>query len=257
MRTAAIRVVVASACTVLLLSGAAAAELKTFATIAVQTTLEDLMPKLEATTGNKLVVSWATAAMLSKRVQDGEAADVLILTKPVLDALSKEGKAIVGSDAVFASSGVAVGVRSGAPKPDISTSAAFKRALLEAKTVAYSNPASGAASGVYISKLLERLGIAEEMKAKTKFPPPGGFAANLLVSGEAELAIQQEPEIAAVAGVERVGSLPAELNNVTVFAVGLGTDPKHEESGHAVIKFLHSPDAIAALRAHGITPEKN
>jgi molybdate transport system substrate-binding protein len=232
-----------------------AAELKTFATNAVKTALEDLLPKLEEETGNKLLISWATAAMLSKRVQEGETVDVLILTKPVLDGLAKEGKVIVEPDAVFASTGIAIAVRSGAAKPDVSTPEALKRALLEAKSLAFSDPATGATSGVYIAKLMERLGIAEEVKRKTKYPPADGFTANLLVSGEADLAIQLEPEIASVAGVEKVGNLPAELNNVTMLAAGLGKDSKNEDAGRKVLKYLHSFDAVAAFKARGITPE--
>ena len=245
--------------TLLLATGLAtcanAAELKTFATNAVKTALEDLLPKLEEATGNKLLISSSTAAMLSKRVQDGEAVDVLILTKPALDGLAKEGKAIVEPDAVFASTGIAVAVRSGAAKPDISTPEAFKRAIIEAKSVAFSDPATGAASGVYIAKLMERLGIAEEVKRKTKYPPADGFTANLLVSGEADLAIQLEPEIASVAGVEKVGRLPAELNNVTMLAAGLGKDSKNQDAGRKVLKYLHSSDAVAVFEAHGVTPE--
>lgn len=247
----------AGASFLLILSSANAAELKTFATIAVESTFRDLVPKLEAATGDKLAISWATAAMLSKRAQDGEAVDVLILTKSALDGLAKDGKAVLQRDSVFASTGIAVAVKSGAAKPDISTPDAFKRAPLEAKSVAFSDPATGAASGVYIAKLMERIGIAEEIKSKTKYPPAGGFAAALLVSGEADLAIQLEPEIVSVAGVEKVGSLPAELNNVTVLAAGLGRNTNNEEAGRRVIKYLHSPEAVAAFKAHGVTPEAN
>jgi len=120
-------------------------------------------------------------------VQGGETADLLVLTRRGLDALVKDGKAAAGSDATFASSGMAVVVKKGASKPDISTPEAFKQTLLAAKSIAYSNPAAGGASGVYFSKLLERMGIAEQMKAKTKYPPAGGNSANLVVSGEADL----------------------------------------------------------------------
>ena len=121
---------------------------------------------------------------------------------------------------------MAVVVKNGTSKPDISTPEAFKRALLAAKSIAYSNPAAGGASGVYFAKLLERMGIAEQMKTKTKYPPAGGNSANLVVSGEADLAIQQEPEVMAVAGVDVVGPLPGNLNNITVYAAGVAPEPK-------------------------------
>ena len=131
----------------------------------------------------------------------------------------------------------------------------FRSASERAKSIAYSNPATGAASDTYIARLLERMGVADEMKEKTRFPPPGGLAANLLVSGEAELAIQQEPEIAAVAGVDRVGPPPRDLNSVSVFAVGLGVGTKEADEGQVLIKYLHSPQAIAVFKAHGLTAE--
>jgi molybdate transport system substrate-binding protein len=172
-----------------------AAEIKVFSTIGVQAALEELAPKFEQATGNKLNITWATAAILVKRVQGGETADVFLLTKQSLDALTKDGKANAGADANFASSGMAVVVKRGAPKPDISTPDAFKQALLNAKTIAYSDPAAGGASGVYLAKLLGRMGIVDQMKAKTKHPPPSGNSANLVVAGEADIAIQREPEV--------------------------------------------------------------
>lgn len=148
-----------------------AAEVKVFSTIGVQAALEELAPKFEQATGSKLNITWATAAILVKRVQAGETADLMVLTKQSLDALTKDNKATAGADAVFASSGMAVVVKKGAPKPDISTPDAFKQALINAKTIAYSDPAAGGASGVYFAKLLERMGIADQMKAKTRHPP--------------------------------------------------------------------------------------
>ncbi|MGC1865218.1 MAG: substrate-binding domain-containing protein, partial [Pseudolabrys sp.] len=141
-----------------------AAEVKVFSTIGVQAALEELAPKFEQATGSKLNITWATAAILVKRVQAGETADLMVLTKQSLDALTKDNKATAGADAIFASSGMAVVVKKGAPKPDISTPDAFKQALINAKTIAYSDPAAGGASGVYFAKLLERMGIADQMK---------------------------------------------------------------------------------------------
>src|SRR5690349_695654 len=183
---------------------ASAAEVKVFSTIGVQAALEELVPSFEKASGHKLTITWGTAAVLVKKVHEGESADVYVLTKQGVDALVKEQKMSAPPDAVFASSGMGMVVKAGAPKPDISTPDAFKQTLLKAKTIAYSNPAYGGASGVYFAKLLERIGIAEEMKAKTKHPPASGNAANLVVSGEAELAIQQEPEVISVSGVDLV-----------------------------------------------------
>jgi len=231
-----------------------AAEIKVFSTIGVQAALEELTPKFEKASGHKLNITWATAAVLVKRVQGGETADLLVLTKQGLDTMVKENKATARADAVFASSGMAMVVKKGAPKPDISTPEAFKQTLLKAKTISYSNPEYGGASGVYLAKLLERMGIADQVKSKTHYPPPSGNAANLVVSGEAELAVQQEPEVMAVSGVDMVGPLPAELNNITTYAAGPGAGTKEADTANALIKFLHTPEAAAVFKARGLTP---
>jgi len=236
-------------------SFASAAEVKVFSTIGVQAALEELTPKFEKASGHKLNITWATAAVLVKRIQGGETADLMVLTKQGLDAMVKEGKATAGPDAIFASSGMAVVVKKGAPKPDISTAAAFKEALLKAKSISYSNPEFGGASGVYFAKLIERLGIAEQLKAKTHYPPASGNAGNLAASGEAELAIQQEPEVMAVSGVDMVGPLPADLNNITTYAAGPGVGTKEADAANALIKFLHTPEAQAVFKARGLKPE--
>lgn len=233
---------------------ASAAEIKVFSTIGVQSALEELTPKFEQATGHKLNITWATAAILVKRVQAGESADLYVLTKQSLDALIADDKTTARSDAAFASSGMAMVVKKGSPKPDISTTDAFKNALLNAKTIAYSNPAAGGASGVYFAKLLERMGIAEQMKAKTKHPPPSGNAGVLVVNGEADLAIQQEPEVTSVAGIDLVGPLPAEINNITGYSAGIGRGSKQAEGANALIKFLHTPEAAAVFKAKGLTP---
>lgn len=233
---------------------AGAAEVKVFSTIGVQAALEELTPKFEKASGHKLNITWATAAVLVKRVQGGETADLLVLTKQGLDTMVKENKATAGADAVFASSGMAMVVKKGAPKPDISTAEAFKQTLLKAKSIAYSNPEHGGASGVYLAKLIERMGIAEQMKPKTHYPPPSGNAGNLVVSGEAELAVQQEPEVMSVVGVDMVGPLPADLNNITTYAAGLGAGTSQGDAANALIKFLHTPEAAAVFKARGLTP---
>ena len=233
---------------------ATAAEVKVFSTIGVQAALEELTPKFEKASGHKLNITWATAAVLVKRIQGGETADLLVLTKQGLDTMVKENKATAGADAVFASSGMAMVVKKGAPKPDISTPEAFKQALLKARSISYSNPEHGGASGVYLAKLIERMGIADQMKPKTHYPPPSGNAGNLVVSGEAELAVQQEPEVMSVAGVDMVGPLPAELNNITTYAAGPGAGTTQAEAANALIKFLHTPEAQAVLKARGLKP---
>jgi len=227
------------------------AELVVFSTIGVRSAAEQLFAQFDKTS-HKLAVTWGTAPMLVKRIEGGDTADVVVLSRAGIDALQKQGKIAAGSVVTLASSGVGIAVKAGAPRPDISTPEALKRTLLDAKSIAYSEPSAGGASGVYFAKLLEKMGIAEQMKPKTKYPPPGGFSANLLMTGEAELAVQQKPELLHVAGVEIVGLLPGDLNVVTEFAVAIMTSCKNGETGKALIKMLQSPEAIAIFRSKGL-----
>ena len=225
------------------------AELTVYSSIGVRSAAEQLFRIFEKENSCPLAVTWGTAPMLVARIEAGETADVLILSRAGIDALRKRGKIAAGSDVTLAGSGVAIAVKAGAPKPDISTPEAFKAALLKARSIAYSEPSAGGASGVYFAKLLERMGIAEQMKPKTKYPPAGGFSGELLLTGEAELAVQQKPELLHVAGVEIVGFLPGDLNLVTEFAAGIMVGSKSPEMGKALIQSLRSPQAAAVFRA--------
>ncbi|MGB6565850.1 MAG: substrate-binding domain-containing protein, partial [Xanthobacteraceae bacterium] len=216
------------------------AELSVYSTIGVRSAAEELFHNFEKASGHKLAVTWSTAPTLVKRIEGGEIADVLILSRAGIDQLKNQGKIAPGSDVTLAGSGVAIAVKAGAPKLDISTPEALKRALLACKSSAYSEPSAGGASGVYFAKLLERMSIAEAMKPKTKYPPAGGFSAALLMTGEAELAVQQKPELLHVAGTEIVGFLPGDLNMVTQFAAGLMPERKNADAAKALIKKLQS-----------------
>lgn len=233
-------------------SGVQAATITVYCTIGVQSAVEELVPKFEQATGHKLAITFNTSAGLTKRIQDGEAVDVLIGTRSGIAGLMKDGKIAAGSDATLARSGVAIAVRKGLPKPDIATPEALKQALLAAKSISYSNPAAGGASGVHFAKVLERLGIADEMKAKTKFAPAGGYAAHLLVNGEADMAVQQGPELLSVSGIDIVGPLPGDLQAITEFAAGMPANAKEPAAAKALIEFLRTPDAKAVMKAKGL-----
>src|SRR3984893_15441536 len=227
------------------------AELVVFSTIGVRSAAEQLFAQFDKAS-HKLAVTRGTAPMLVKRIEDGDTADVVVLSRAGIDALQKQGKIAAGTDVTLASSGVGIAVKAGAPKPDISTPEALKRTLLAAKSIAYSEPSAGGASGVYFAKLLERLVIAEQMKPKTKYAPPGGFSANLLMTGEAELAVQQKPELLHVAGAEVIGLLPGDLNVVTEFAAAIMAGSKNGELATAAIKMLKSSEAATMFRAKGL-----
>lgn len=229
-------------------------KLKVFSTIAVQSALEALAPAFEAASGRQLDITWNTAPVLVKRLQGGERADVLILNRAGIDTMTREGRVRAGSEITLASSATAIAVRAGAARPDISTEAALKRTLLDARAISYSDPAAGGASGIYFAKLLERLGIAAAVNARTKFPPPAGLCGELLLNGEADLAVQQKPELLQVRGIEIVGTLPGDLHMVTVFVAGIEASSVNEVPGRALIDFLRSQRAADVFRAKGLDP---
>lgn len=211
---------------------AGASEIKVFSTTGVKGVLEELIPKFEKASGHSLNVTWSTAALLTKRVEAGEQADALVLIKNNVESLLKEGKIVPGTETLFGQSIFAVGVKTGTPKPDVSTPEAFKKSLLSAKGVSYSNPASGGASGVYIAKQIDKMGIADQLKDKTKFPPSGGFSGTLLVSGDADIAIQSKPELLSIPGVEVVGPLPGDMAFTVVYAAGVQSQAVFKAKGY-------------------------
>jgi molybdate transport system substrate-binding protein len=212
---------------------APAAEIKVFSTIGVQSALEELAPQFEKASGHKLNISWATAAILVKRVQAGESADLMVLTKQSLDALTKDNKASARPENLrqFRHG---YGHQEGGAKARHFDAGRLQANFAERKSYRLFRSSSWGCSGVYFAKLLERMGIAEQMKAKTRHPPPSGNSAVLVVNGEAELAIQQEPEVISVAGVDLVGPLPPELNNITVYAAGVGAGSQQAEAANAL-----------------------
>ena len=227
-----------------------AAELKILTTPALTETWEELGPKFEAT-GHKLTIVYAPSGAIAKRVTEGETADLLVSTPSGIDSLIKSGKVLDGTNTPIASSPMGVAVLKGAPKPDISTPDAFKRALLAAKAVAYTDPASGGASGAHMAKVLDRLGITNEINAKAKLGR-GMPVANFLVSGEADIAIQQMPELLHVKGAEVIGPLPSDLQNVTTFAAGIPSSSAQAETAKALIRFLQTPESGAVMKKHGL-----
>jgi molybdate transport system substrate-binding protein len=233
---------------------ASAAEIKVLSTIALQSVMEDLAPQFERAAGDKVTITFGLSGAIVKRVQEGETADLLLVPQSAVDGLLKAGKVQPGSDFSLARSSVGVAVRKGAPKPDISTPEALKRTLVAAKSISYSNPAFGGASGVHFAKVLERLGIAEEMKAKTKHPPEGGLAARLLAAGEAEIAVQQIGELISVEGVDLLGPLPGDLQSVTTYAAAIPSAVQQPGSARALIRYLQSPKAAAVMKAKGLDP---
>jgi molybdate transport system substrate-binding protein len=245
--------IVAAALCLAGLPQATAAEIKVLTAGAFKQVVLALVSDFEKQTGNKVIVDNDTAGGLKKRIEGGEVFHVAMITPGVIDELSAKGKIAAGSRVNLASVGVGVVVKEGAPKPDVSTIEAFKRALLAAKSAAYLDPASGASSGIYIDNLLERLGIADQTRPKAKLKN-GGHVADLIVSGEAELGLHQISEIVPVKGAALVGPLPKEIQNTTIYAAGLGASANNKDAAEALIKALSGPAAAAVLKSKGMEP---
>ncbi len=233
--------------------GAAAAEIKVLTGGAFKQVLLALVADFEKRTGHKVTVDNDTVGALSKRIEGGEVFDLAVLTPAAVDNLAAKGKFIAGSRQNLARVGVGVVVKEGAPKPDVSSVDAFKKALLAAKSVAYIDPAAGGSSGIYVAGLLDKLGIAAAVNAKAKLIH-GGAVAEHIAKGEAEIGIHQISEILPVKGITLVGPLPAEIQNYTVYAAGLGANGKEREAAHALLKALSGAAAADVIKSKGMEP---
>jgi len=232
---------------------ARADEIKVMASVALKSALDDLAAKFESTGGGKVTMVYGLAAQLKQRVSDGEADDVAVLIRPMMDDLLKQAKLAPGGLTNVGGTPVAIAIRAGAPKPDIGTVDALKHALIVAKSISYSDPAKGGASGVYFAKVVDQLGLTDELKAKTILVP-GAQAPELVAKGEAELGVAQGSEIIAVAGAELLGPLPGNLGSVTLFTAGIAAASKAPDAATAFIKFITGPDAAPVLKAKGFEP---
>jgi molybdate transport system substrate-binding protein len=232
------------------------AEIRVLTAGAMKEVVLQLVAPFEKETGHTVTVANDTAGGLQKRIEGGQAFDLAIITPGVIDDLIAKGKVAPGSRVDLAQVGVGVAVREGAPKPDISTVDALKKTLVAARAVAYIDPASGGSSGIYFSGLLDRLGIADQVKPKAKLKA-GGYVAELVANGEADIAVHQISEILPVKGVALVGPLPADVQRMTVYALGLAIAPQDAAATAALVKHLASPAAAAVLASKGMeTPRK-
>jgi molybdate transport system substrate-binding protein len=240
---------------VLLAGSAGAAEVRVMISGGLTAAYKELVPEFERATGNKVLTAYGpsmgtTVNAIPIRLERGEPADVLIMVGYALGDLVGKGKVVADSRVDLVTSAIAMAVRAGAPKPDISSADALKRALLAAKSVAYSD----SASGVYIStEMFQKLGIADEMKDKAR-KIPATPVGEIVAHGDAELGFQQISELKPVPGIDIVGQLPPELQKITVFSAGIASVSKEPEAGKALIKFLASPAARDTIVKSGMEP---
>lgn len=226
-----------------------AAEIKLLSASALHPAVDALVPDFEKSSGYKVVVDYGTAGAVADRIQKGEAADIIISSVPTIDRLQAQGK-VGGDRVIIAKVGVGAFVRKGAAKPDMSSAEAFKRLMLASKSIAYPDPAGGGASGIYVARLLERLGIAAEMKPKTRLSTLKTLYASV-ASGDVEIGFNQVSEILAQPNIELVAPLPPEIQNYTQFAPGIVIGSSQADAARALVTFLSSPTAHAVLRAKG------
>jgi molybdate transport system substrate-binding protein len=231
---------------------AAAAELTVISGNGARTAVSELAARFERASGHKVDIRFHVNPEAKRRIEAGERFDVAILNPPVLDDLIRQGRVLGDTRAVLGRSGIGVGMREGAPRPDISTVAAFKRTLLSAKSVAY--PGEGA-SGRYFAALVDRLGMSEEMKPKMR-PLPAEYTVEAIARGEADLVVVVASRIAGVPGVQLVGGIPRELQTWIGFTAGVASGAKEPEAARAMLNFFTSPDAAAVLKASGVEPFK-
>jgi molybdate transport system substrate-binding protein len=254
--TAAIRALVLGlAGTLLLAAGASAAEVRVMISGGLTAAFNALVPEYERQTGNTVLIAYGpsmgtTVNAIPVRLERGEPVDVLIMVGYALGDLAKQGKVIADSRVDLANAPIGVAIKAGTPKPDIGSADAVKRALLAAKSVAYSD----SASGVYIStEMFRKLGIEDEMKDKAR-KIPATPVGEIVAKGEAEIGFQPIAELKPVAGIDIVGPLPADLQKITVFSAGVATGSKDPEAGRALIRFLTSPVASAEIVRSGMEP---
>jgi len=229
---------------------AQAAEIAVLASPAMKEAYAELVPRFERSSGHKVTTTWAGTADIMKRIQAGGTYDVVIAAANSLDELTDTGRLMAGSRKDLVRSGVGVAVRAGAPKPDISTAEAVKRAVLAAKSVGIST----GPSGVYMSGLFERMGIAADLKPKLKVPPSGAQIAELVAKGEIELGFQQVSEIVHVKGADFVGPLPPEIQRITVFAGAVHAGAREPDAARELLGYLGSPEHAPLLQKHGPEP---
>jgi molybdate transport system substrate-binding protein len=237
---------------------ASGAELKVLSAGAMRAALQELAPAFEAASGNKLKIEYAIAGDIEKKVAAGDEIDVAILTKSRVDKLVQEAKIVGGSAQTLARAQIGLAAKKGAAKPDISSVEAFKKAVLDAKSVAYADP-SGATSGQYLAQAFEKLGISAELKPKTRLVSAGAgqgpLVGETVAHGEAEIGIQPITELMEVQGIDVVGPLPAELQSPDlVYVAGAPHLSGQPIAAKALIDYLADPKAAAVYKAKGLQP---
>jgi molybdate transport system substrate-binding protein len=235
---------------IIIAPAAFAAEIKVMATNAVKEAVNDLVPQFEKVSGHTVKTIWDGTPVVAKRIAGGEMVDIIIIPASGIDELIKQGKVATGSRVDFVNSKIGVATRPGAPKPDISSGESLKSSLLAAKSIVL----SGGPSGGYLTGLFKRMGIADAIKPKIKQLLPGQLVGEALARGEGDIGFTQISEFLMVKGIDYIGPLPADVQSITVYSMGIHANAPSKEAARTLIKFLTSPKAVSAIRTRGMEP---
>lgn len=229
------------------------AEVKVLTAGALKPVVTALAPDFEQKTGHKLVIENDTAGGLTRRIEAGDAFDVVFLPPGALKSLLDKGLVRSEPQANIAQVAIGVAVKQGAVAPALTSAADFKAMLLNAKSIAVIDPKAGGSSGIYLAQLFQKWGLSEQLQPKLILVP-GGLVATRVVSGEAELAIHQISEILAVPGVQLIGPLPAEIQNYTLYRGAVSARSTQQEAAAALLQALQAPEAVEILKSKGMEP---
>jgi molybdate transport system substrate-binding protein len=229
---------------------AGAAEIRVLGSPGTRAPYTLLVPGFEAASGHRVTTTWGGVVGVTKRVADGESADVIMLPAPQIDELIRLGKLFGDTRVNVATSGVGIAIRAGAPKIDVSSSDAVRRALQNARTIAYST----GPSGVHIERLIARWGLTDQLRAKIVPPLPNVPIGEVVARGDAEIGFQQVSELLPVQGIDYLGPLPADIQETTVFCAAIHKAAEEVEAARALLKYLTAPEAAATIRKAGMEP---
>ena len=232
---------------------ASAAEVTLIAPGGIRAAVQQMIPAFERATGHKVNATFGSGGGTKERVMKGEPFDVPIV-QPPLEPVIASGHVVAASETPLANVAVGIAVRTGAPKPDISTADAVKRLLLDSSAISYPNAASGAAAGVSFNETLQKLGIADAMKPRIKIAQGGRGAMELLAKGDVDIGLTFISEIITEPGVEVVGPLPREISTPTVLVGFVSANSKEPEAAKALLRYLSSPEAAAVYKQRGMQP---
>jgi molybdate transport system substrate-binding protein len=228
---------------------ARAAEINVLCSNGLKAVVEELVPMFEQKTGNKVVLKFEPSTQIQKRIEAGEAFDLAVMTTPLIDQEIKAGRLAADSRAIIARSGLGLSVRAGSKKPDIKTVESFKQALLNAKSITY---ATAGASAAPFEALVDKLGIAAQVKPKYNLRPTASLVGEVVANGTVEIGVAPVSEILPVKGVELVGPFPEAVQSYVVMTAGVSTKAKEKAGAKALVDFLMAPANAANIKAKGM-----